>query len=117
MLGWWTIRRASGVGASAGLIALVLWPFYSGAGDAVEWPLAAAAAVALVCGLSILVITGIDIAFHRRRGPEIRPVRAFDLILAAGLIALSWLQIGSVAGQLPAAAAAAGGVADDPKGP
>ncbi len=46
MLGWWTIGRASGLGATAGLIALILWPFYAGAGDGVEWPLASAAVLA-----------------------------------------------------------------------
>jgi hypothetical protein len=116
MLAWWTIGRASGIGAVAGLVALIVWPFYSGAGDPVEWPFAACAAIALVCGLSILTITGLDIAFHRRRGREVRPLRAFDLILATGLIALSWVQIDSVAGQLPAAPPAAG-VLGDPKSP
>ncbi len=102
MLGWWTIGRASGVGATAALVALILWPFYSGAGDKVEWPFAAAASVAGLCGVSILLITAGDMLFHRRRGERIRPVRTFDILLAVALIALSLLQLDQLIGQLPA---------------
>jgi membrane associated rhomboid family serine protease len=102
MLGRGMMGRASGVGASAGLIAVILWSFYSGAGDPLHWPLAAAAAIAGLCGLAILLITLADIFFHRRRSRRIRPVRVFDLALAICLIALSLAQIRDVIGQLPA---------------
>ena len=102
MLGWWTIGRASSTGAISSAIALLLWPFYSGAGDTVEWPFAAAACLAGLCGVSILLITLGDMLFHRRRGQRIRPVRVFDVVLAAALIALSLLQLDQLLGQLPA---------------
>jgi hypothetical protein len=101
MLGWWTLGRASGVGASAGLLALVLWPFSSDGDGALLWPFAAAAALAGLCGASILLITALDILTHRR-GHRMRPVRGFDLVLGVVLLALSLAQLGDAAGQLPA---------------
>ena len=100
MLGWWTIGRASGIGATAALLALLLWPFQRGYG-ALLWPFAGFAAVAGLCGLSILFITALDIVL-RRRGKIIRPVRGFDIVLGALLVALSLLQLQEVQGQLPA---------------
>jgi hypothetical protein len=101
MLGWWTLGRASGVGASAGLLALVLWPFWGEHPDTLVWPFVAAAAVAGLCGLSILLITALDIVTHRR-GRRMRPVRGFDIVLGVALVALSLAQLGDAAGQLPA---------------
>jgi hypothetical protein len=101
MLGWWTIGRASGIGASAGLLALLLWPFYRRYGDPLTWPFAAAAALAAVCGASILLITLGDMAFHRR-GRRIRPVRGFDIGLGLLLVLLAILELQDVQGQLPA---------------
>ena len=102
MLGWWTIGRASGVGATAGLLALILWPFSSGPGDPVEWPLTAAALAAMVCGLSILLITAGDMLFHRPRSERLRPVRVFDIAVALFLVALGLFRIEQLLGQLPA---------------
>ena len=102
MLGWWTIGRASGVGATAGLLALILWPLFSGHETSLAWPLGLFAAIAGSCGASILLITAGDMIFHRRRGDRIRPVRAFDIVLGLGLVALSLLQLSDVLGQLPA---------------
>jgi hypothetical protein len=101
MLGWWTLRRASGLGAGAGLLALVLWPFWSDGGAVLALPFAAAAALAGLCGLSILLITAFDIVTHRR-GRRIRPVRGFDIVLGLLLVLLSLAQLGDAAGQLPA---------------
>jgi hypothetical protein len=97
MLRWWTIGRASGVGATAALAALLLWPFYRGRPELLEWPFALAAAVAGVCGASILAITAFDMLFHRR-GARIRPVRGFDLVLGLGLLLLALLQMDDVRG-------------------
>jgi len=100
MLGWWTLSRASGLGFTAGLLALLLWPFHD-AYDALEWPFLGLIAVAALSGASILAITLFDILFHAR-GRRMRPVRVFDVVLGAALVALSLLQLHSVAGQWPA---------------
>lgn len=81
MLKRWTIGRASAAGVAAGLVALVFWPVFA------LWPTAkpvyaAALAVALVAGLSILWMTAADVLGHRRRGPMVRPLRGFDVGLA-----------------------------------
>ena len=102
MLGWWTLGRAGGLGATAGLLALILWPFFSGQEAELTWPLGLLAALAGLCGASILLITVFDMIFHRRRGRRIRPVRAFDIVLGLILVGLSLLQLGQVLGQLPA---------------
>jgi hypothetical protein len=101
MLGWWTIGRASGLGASAALVALLLWPMQRGHHDVLFWPLLAAAGLAGFCGASILLITAGDLLFHRRRGQRLRPVRVFDIVLATLLIALCLAQLDDLAGQLP----------------
>jgi hypothetical protein len=98
----WTLSRVSGLGFTAGLAALLLWPFFGGHEESLFWPLGLAAALAGLCGLSVLLITLLDMLFHRRRGRRIRPVRAFDIVLGAGLVGLSLLQLGQVLGQLPA---------------
>ena len=101
MLGIWTLGRASGVGVTAALLALVLWPFLAKSEQALLWPFAACAAVAGLCGLSILLITAFDMV-TRRRGRRMRPVRGFDIALGLGLVLLSLAQLQSAAGQLPA---------------
>ena len=101
MIGWWTIGRASGVGVTAAALGLILWPFYSSYGEPLELPFLALALAAGLCGTSILLITGLDLIFHRRRSDRLRPVRAFDLCLAAALIALSLLQLDAIADAAP----------------
>jgi hypothetical protein len=95
MLKAWTIRRATALGIPAGLAALVLWPIHSSFEPRAFWPFVAALAVASFCGLSILLITGVDMVLHRR-GQSLRPVRAFDIVLGSALavpslIHLNWL--------------------------
>jgi hypothetical protein len=99
MPGSWTIKRASGVGASFGLVALLIWPFALAWPDSLSWPLLGAAAVAGLCGGSILLMTVADLLFHRRRGPRLRPVRAFDLVLGSALLLLALLEAEAVASQ------------------
>jgi len=101
MAGWWTIGRASGIGASAAVIACLLWPLQRAYGESLIWPLLAAAGLAGLCGVSILLITAGDMLFHRRRGERIRPVRAFDVLLGLALVAISLIQLQDMAGQLP----------------
>ena len=95
----WTIRRASGIGVTVGLAALTFWPFAYLYPDIASWPLLAAAAVAGLCGGSILVMTLADLLFHRPRGRRLRPVRAFDLALGTVLLMLALLEAEAVAGQ------------------
>ena len=101
MLGWWTLGRASGIGVTAGLVALLLWPFWGDSDGVLAWPFAASAGLAGLCGASILLITAFDIV-TRRRGRRMRPVRGFDIVLGTGLLALSLAQLSDAAGQLPA---------------
>jgi hypothetical protein len=95
----WNVARASGIGATACLIALILWPFYRRLGTVGMWPFACLAVVAGLCGLSILALTAADIAF-RRRGARVRPLRGFDLVVGAALVVVSILQLQDVEGQL-----------------
>jgi drug/metabolite transporter (DMT)-like permease len=95
MLSWWTIGRAIGIGVSAGLAALVLWPLYAAYQERVVWPFAAALAVAALCGLSILLITGVDMLFHKR-GKSLRPVRAFDIVIGIALAVPSLIQLSAL---------------------
>ncbi|HEX2764945.1 MAG TPA: hypothetical protein VHM92_14025 [Allosphingosinicella sp.] len=95
-MGWWTLRRASAVGFTAALVGLCLWPFYRAYGAPLDAPLLIAAGIAGLCGVSILAITGLDLFFHPRRGERVRPLRIFDLCLAAALIGLAFLQLGDI---------------------
>ncbi len=100
MMDRWTIGRASGVGASAGWLALMAWvlhAYYEGW----SWPLAFLASVAGICGVSILIITALDLGFHRRRGGRVIPLRIFDIVLGSALILLAVVQLDDLRGQLP----------------
>jgi len=88
----WTIGRAAGAGAVAGLSALLLWPIYAVGIDVLPLFLIALTTSAF-CGLSLLVITLIDLAVHRRRGSRLRPIRAFDLILGLALAVPSLVEL------------------------
>lgn len=92
----WTIGRASGVGAVAGLAALVLWPAYASWQEPVRPAFISALAVSVFCGLSILVITALDRRRHGPRGERLRPVRWFDIALALLLAVPSLLALESL---------------------
>ncbi|TFI57183.1 hypothetical protein E2493_16515 [Sphingomonas parva] len=94
------LTRVSGLGGSAALAALLLWPFLRRYGEALLWPFGLVAALAGLCGVIILIATAADMA-RRRRGAAIRPVRGFDIVFGAGLVLLSLLQLSDVRGQLP----------------
>jgi len=96
----WSFARASGIGICAGLAALLLWPFFRRFGGVLTWPFALLAAVTGLCGLSILLMTLIDMLV-RRRGARIRPLRGFDLAVGIAMVGLSLLQLQDVEGQLP----------------
>ena len=81
----WTISRATGAGIVAGLVALVLWPIYSVFQEPMHLPFAAALAATAFCGLSILVITALDLKFRRGRGFKLRALRTFDIIVGLAM--------------------------------
>jgi len=82
----WTIGRASGVGAVAGLAALLLWPIYAAWQDPVRPFYLGALALAALCGASILAITAIDLARRGQRGGRLLAFRLFDVVLAIALL-------------------------------
>jgi hypothetical protein len=82
----WTVKRATGLGAVAALAAAVLRLFYPASPELVRLPLLASCALAAFCGLSILWITAVDRLRHGRRGVRLRPLRAFDIAMAALLL-------------------------------
>ncbi|HEY0111616.1 MAG TPA: hypothetical protein VGB59_00535 [Allosphingosinicella sp.] len=95
MLGWWTFRRAMALGAGAELLALLIWPFWRIYGEPFEWPFALASLAAGLGGLSILLMTAVDLVQHRR-GRRIKPLRGFDFSLGGLIVVLSLLQIQDV---------------------
>ncbi len=99
MLRWWTISRATGIGVSAGLAALLLWPLYAAYQERVLWLFLVALGVAAVCGVSILLITAADMLL-RRRGESMRPVRAFDIAVGVLLSLPSLMQLAALSDEL-----------------
>jgi hypothetical protein len=89
----WTVKRATGLGLLCAFSAVVLRLLYPASPHLVRIPLLALCALAAFCGLSILWITAVDLLRHRRRGVRLRPLRAFDMAVAA-LLLLPALLIG-----------------------
>lgn len=83
-LSTWTAQRATAPGIIAGLAAGLLWPAFAAYPHIFLWPFAATLAVAGFCGLSILVLSVIDVR-NRRRGKRVRPIRAFDVVVGLAL--------------------------------
>ena len=96
MLGWWTIGRAGGIGATAGLLSLILWPLYATFQEPLRIPFIAALAATAFCGLSILLITIIDIGLRRDRGRRVRPIRSYDIALSVLMIVPSAMALESL---------------------
>lgn len=94
----WTLV---GLGATAELLALALWPFV-GAYGILFWPFVLLSALAGLGGAWIAVATMFDVTFHRPRGERLRPVRGFDLVLGTGLFVLALLQLRDALGAPPA---------------
>lgn len=88
----WTIRKALAAGMIAGLIAMILWPLYAASNDLLPFFLVALAITGF-CGLSVLCITAIDLAVHRRRGARLVPIRVFDVVLGLVLAAPSLIEL------------------------
>jgi hypothetical protein len=95
------ISRLTGSGAAAALLALLIRPFSRGS-DPLVWPLLALVVVAALAGAAILLLTGADILLHPRRGKRIGPIRVFDIVAGAALLAFGLIQLHSLAGRLPA---------------
>ena len=95
MLRWWTISRATGIGITAGLLALILWPLYAAWQEPLLWPFIAALAVTAFCGVSILLITLKDI-YSRTRGTIMQRIRIFDCALGLLLAGPSLMQISAL---------------------
>jgi hypothetical protein len=87
------ISRFTGIGAAAALLALILWPF-AARWDQVDWPYLILLAIAALCGLVILLLTGLDLLLRPRRGPEVNPIRVFDILSGAALLGFALLQLG-----------------------
>ena len=95
MLRRWTIQRATGIGVSAGLIALILWPLYAAWQEPLLWPFLAVLTITAFCGVSILLITLKDI-YSRTRGTIMHRIRIFDSALGLLLAGPSLIQINAL---------------------
>ena len=89
-----------GIGATAELLALALWAFV-GPWESLFWPFVLLSLVAGLCGVSILTITALDLAFHRRRGERVSPLRVFDIVLGSALVLFCLVRLDDLRGQLP----------------
>lgn len=95
LLSGWTARRASGPGLVAGLTAFILWPVFASFPQALFFPFVIALSFAGFCGLSILVLTIVDYR-NNRRGRQVRPIRAFDIVFGLVLAVPSLLELSSL---------------------
>ncbi|HWT11628.1 MAG TPA: hypothetical protein VN231_02650 [Allosphingosinicella sp.] len=85
ILGGWTLQRASGVGASAGLAAILIAGLFNTSPSGLLYPYAGLLALTALCGASILWITATDMRTRGTSG-RMRPIRGFDAAL--GLVLL-----------------------------
>ena len=85
-LGHWTMQRATVVGISAGLTALLLAAAIQGWPEGLLYPYAGLLLLTAWCGASMLWITASDMRSRGTSG-RMRPIRGFDLALAAALLA------------------------------
>jgi len=65
------LGRVGGLGTTAGLVALVAWPFFAAWSEPLQIAFAAAAAVAGLCGAAMLLLTLSDLLFHRKRSRKL----------------------------------------------
>jgi hypothetical protein len=87
------ISRFTGIGAAAAILALVVWPF-AARWDKAAWPYLVLLGVTALCGLAILLLTGLDLLLRPRRGQEVNPIRVFDIVSGAVLLGFALLQLG-----------------------
>lgn len=88
-------RRATGLGLTAGLAALLLWPVHVLWAGGARWPFVVALALACAAGLVLLAI-GVSDLFRFSRGARVWPARMFDLALGLALAGPTGLALASV---------------------
>ncbi len=95
------ISRIAGAGMAAAMLGLLIWPF-AGRSDVFYWSLTLFAGLAAAAGFTMLVLTGVDLVLKPRRGARVAPIRMFDIVCGTALLAVAYLQVDWLAGQLPA---------------
>ena len=94
------ISRCTAVGVVAVLLSMVLWPFIAGH-DWALWPFMALIALAALAGVAVLLLTGIDLLLHPRRGERVGPIRVFDVVCGGALLGFALLQLRWLGGWVP----------------
>jgi hypothetical protein len=84
LLGFWTLPRASGVGVTCGIAAILIAGLFDTYGPSL-YPYAALLALTALCGASILWITASDMRTRGTSG-RMRPIRGFDVALGLALL-------------------------------
>ena len=87
-LSGWTIQRATGVGVLTGFAAIIVAGVSSLNDQGMLYAYAALLAATALCGASILWITAFDMRARGTSG-RMRPIRGFDVAVAAALLAPS----------------------------
>ncbi len=94
------ISRCIAAGVIAFLLSLLLWPLTTRY-DPALWPFLALVAIAAAAGIVVLLLTGIDLLLHPRRGERVGPIRVFDVVSGAALLGFALLQLRWLGGWLP----------------
>ena len=84
----WTIQRATGIGVTCGLAAVLIAGLFSLSRDGLLYPYAVLVAATALCGASILWITVFDMRARGTSG-RMRPIRGFDVAVGLALLAPS----------------------------
>lgn len=78
----WSVGHATRIGLIAGFAALLLWPAYATWQAPVRELFVSALAVTAFCGVSILMISAVDL-LTVSRSRTVLPARMFDIALGA----------------------------------
>jgi hypothetical protein len=84
-LGGWTIPRATGVGVTSGVAAILVAGLFDLYEDGLFYPYLALLALTALCGASILWITVFDMRARGTSG-RMRPIRGFDVAVGLALL-------------------------------
>jgi hypothetical protein len=88
----WTLPRAIRLGLLASLAAVLLWPAHAVSPERVRPAFVAALTLVALCGVSILLMSLIDL-LTVARDRRILPARVFDLLLGLALTIPSLLAL------------------------